>query len=767
MTKFGISQPVRRLEDERLITGQGRYTDDIAAEGQLYGYVLRSPVASARFKAVDVTAARSAPGIVDIILGDELDGAGANNLPTLVHLPGGKEPQRPILATRRVRFVGDAIAFIVGETPAAARAAAQLIDIDFETLPAATDTATADAAGQPQVHDDVPGNLFLEWTHGDEAATAAAFKSAAHVVKKRIINNRIVVAAMEPRAGLAVPDSEGGGLTLYAPSQGPWNIRNQLAKDILKIDPGKLRVITPDVGGGFGMKAFTYPEYAMVLWAARKLNRPVKWTADRTESFLCDTMGRDNVTDFELAFDADHRIVAMRTETRAAMGAYLSMFAPFIPKAGLNVMPGVYDVKQIFTRVKQVATNTVPVDAYRGAGRPEAIYAIERMIDYAARQFGMSPVELRKKNFIPASAMPFRTVTDNLYDSGDFVRIMDKALAAADHAGFAKRREESRRRGKLRGFGICTYIESVMGNPEESAFIRFEPDGKVAIYAGTQTNGQGHETVYAQFLTDMLGVPIERVRLVNGDTALIAKGGGTGGSRSVTAQGLAIRGASREVIKKGLTLASEELEASPEDIEFKDGSFSVVGTDKRVGILELAEKTATEDGTNKLDATATTKVPAWTFPNGCHLAEVEIDPDTGQVVIARYKIVDDFGRIINPMLIEGQVHGGVVQGVGQAIYEHTVYADDGQLLTGSFMDYAVPRAEDVPFFEFETVEILTENNEIGMKGAGEAGTVGALAAVMNGIQDALAQAGVDQIDMPATPLRIWKAIQDAKKDKAA
>jgi carbon-monoxide dehydrogenase large subunit len=457
----------------------------------------------------------------------------------------------------------------------------------------------------------------------------------------------------------------------------------------------------------------------------------------------------------------------MRTETRAAMGAYLSMYGPYIPVAGLNVVPGVYDVKKIFTRVKHVATHTVPVDAYRGAGRPEAIYAIERMIDHAARELKVSPIELRKKNFIPASAMPFKTVTNNLYDSGDFVRIMDKALTAADYKGFEARRAEAAKRGKLLGFGICTYIESVMGAKGESAYIRFEADGGVAIYAGTMTNGQGHETVYAQFLNDALGIPVEKVRLVNGDTDLIPLGGGTGGSRSVTAQGLAIRGASKEIIRKGQELAGDELEAAAQDIEFKEGVFSVVGTDRRIGILDLAAKLRNDDGTSKLDGTATTEVPAWTFPNGCHLAEIEIDPDTGAVSFPRYKIVDDFGRIINPMLIAGQVHGGVVQGVGQAVYEHTVYGDDGQLLAGSFMDYALPRAEDVPFFDFETVEILTENNEIGMKGAGEAGTVGALAAVMNGIQDALAQVGVTHIDMPATPLRIWEAIEAAKKAKAA
>ncbi|MGE3832695.1 MAG: xanthine dehydrogenase family protein molybdopterin-binding subunit, partial [Parvibaculaceae bacterium] len=663
MTKFGVSQPVRRLEDARLVTGKGRYTDDIRVEGQLYGYVLRSVIAHGTITKIDAAAARESPGVVDILLGAELEEAGVNHIATLIHLKEALEPKRPVLATKRVRFVGDPIAFIVAETLDQARDAAQLIEVDITPLKAAIDTATADAKGQPQVHDDVPNNVYHTWTHGDEAEVAAVFKSARHIVKRRIVNNRIVVAPMEPRAGLAEWDEKDGRVTLHIPTQGPWNIRDQLARDILKCPKEKLRIITPDVGGGFGMKSFTFPEHAMLVWMARKLKRPVKWTADRAESFLCDTQGRDNVTDFELAFDADHRILAMRTETRAAMGAYLSMYGPYIPVAGLNVVPGVYDVKKIFTRVKHVATHTVPVDAYRGAGRPEAIYAIERMIDHAARELKVSPIELRKKNFIPASAMPFKTVTNNLYDSGDFVRIMDKALAAADYKGFEARRAEAKKRGRLLGFGICTYIESVMGAKGESAYIRFEADGGVAIYAGTMTNGQGHETVYAQFLNDALGIPVEKVRLVNGDTDLIPLGGGTGGSRSVTAQGLAIRGASREIIKKGQELAGDELEAAAQDIEFKEGVFSVVGTDRRIGILDLAAKLRNEDGTSKLDGTATTEVPAWTFPNGCHLAEIEIDPDTGAVSFPRYKIVDDFGRIINPMLIAGQVHGGVVQGV--------------------------------------------------------------------------------------------------------
>ena len=769
MAKFGVGQPVRRVEDQRFITGQGRYTDDIDIAGQAYGCVVRSVEAHAKIRSLDVAAAKAAPGVLAVITGADIEASGGNLLPCAVPLPNrdgtqGANRLRPVLCTDRVRHVGDHVAFVVAETLAQAKDAAELINIEYDSLPVVADTETATAAGQPLVHDDVPNNLSFDWQFGDPAAVDAAFAKAARVVKLKVVNNRLVANAIEPRAAIAEWDASTG-VTLHACTQGGWLWTDILA-GVLKVDGDKVRILTPDVGGGFGMKAFFYPEYAMAAWAARELGRPVKWTGERTETFLADVMGRDHVTTAELALDAQHKIQGMRVETAANMGAYSSLFAPFIPTmAALKVLPGVYDVRNLVYRVKGVLTNTTPVDAYRGAGRPESIYLMERLMDAAAREVGLDPIEFRRRNFIAPAAMPFKTAAGEIYDSGEFAKVTDAALKAADWAGFGKRRSEAASRGLRRGIGMSYYIESTMGDPKEAAKIQFEDDGTVSVVVGTQSNGQGHETAYAQVLNDRLGIPFEKIRIVQGDTSLLKWGGGTGGSRSLTAEGMAIRDASDMVIERGKHYASQELETAVADIEFarEAGEFRVIGTDRRIGLLELAAKARTltppEGAEPGLDAEAMAKIDAWTFPNGAHVAEIEIDPDTGVTRIVRYTAVDDFGVVLNPMLVEGQVHGGVVQGIGQALYEHAVYDDAGQLLSGSFMDYCMPRADGVPAMAVSTLEVPCKTNPMGIKGCGEAGSVASPAAVINAIIDALSDLGVRAIDMPATPQKVWQLVQ--------
>ena len=779
MAKFGVGQPVRRVEDQRFITGTGRYTDDIDLEGQVYGCVVRSPEAHARIKSIDTDAAEAAPGVLAVITGAEIEANGGNHLPCGIPIENrdgtqGKNKLRPVLCTDRVRHVGDAVAFAVAETLSQAKDAAELVSVEYESLDAVADTESASAPGQPLVHDDVPQNLSFDWEFGDRAAVEAAIAKAAHVTRLKVINNRLVANAIEPRAAIADFDGAQGTITLHTCTQGGWLLTDILA-GVLKIDPSKVRILTPDVGGGFGMKAFFYPEYAMAAWASRSLGRPVKWTGERSETFLSDVQGRDHVTEAELVLDADHRILGMRVETTANLGAYSSLFGPFIPTgAAIKVLPGVYDVKSLVYRVKGVLTNTTPVDAYRGAGRPESIYLLERLMDAAAREVGQDPAAFRRKNFVPSSAMPFKTAAGEIYDSGDFERVMDAALEAADWSGFAGRRADSDRRGLRRGIGLSYYIESTMGDPQEAAKISFEEDGTVSVAVGTQSNGQGHETAYMQLVNDRLGIPFEKIRIVQGDTARLKWGGGTGGSRSLTAEGMAIRDASDLVIERGKLFASQEFEAAVADIDFEraDGTFRVKGTDRAIGILELASRArgmaSTMGGEMQgLDAEAMAKIDAWTFPNGCHVAEVEIDPETGVTRIVNYTAVDDFGVVLNPLLVSGQVHGGVVQGIGQALYEHAVYDDSGQLLSGSFMDYGMPRADGVPAMQVSTIEVPCKNNPMGVKGCGEAGSVASPAAVINAIIDALADLGVRQVDMPATPLSVWRLIQEHRQPIAA
>jgi carbon-monoxide dehydrogenase large subunit len=779
MAKFGVGQSVRRVEDQRFITGSGRYTDDIYLPGQAYGYALRSPEAHARIVRIDIAQAKAAPGVLAVITGAEIEANGTNELPCAIPMVNrdgseGINPLRPVLCTDRVRHVGDHVAFVVAESLSQAKDAAEMIAVEYESLPASIDTETAADAGRPLVHDNVPGNLAFDWQHGDPDAVDRALAGAAHVTKVRIINNRLVANAIEPRAAIGEYGADGQ-VTLHACTQGGWLFTGPLAS-VLKVDPGKVRVLTPDVGGGFGMKAFFYPEYALAAWAARQLRRPVKWTAERSsDGFVSDVMGRDHVTEAELGFDADHRIVGMRVLTTANMGAYCNMFAPFIPTgAALKVLPGVYDIKTLVYRVKGVLTNTTPVDAYRGAGRPEAIYLMERLMAAAARELGVDPTELRRRNFIVPAAMPFKTTAGETYDSGEFAKVMDAAMKQADWSGFRQRRNEAQGRGMRRGIGMAYYIESTMGDPQEMAAIKFETDGTVSVAVGTQSNGQGHETAYAQLLHERLGVPFDKIRIVQGDTAKLKLGGGTGGSRSLTAEGMAIRDCADDVIERGRHYAAQELETAVADIEYNRGTgeFGVIGTDRRIGILELAQKA--RETTNPpegfeggLDAEATAQIDAYTFPNGCHVAEVEVDPDTGVARIVNYVAVDDFGVVLNPMLVAGQVHGGVVQGIGQALYEHAVYDDNGQLLSGSFMDYCMPRADGVPAMQVSTIEVPCKNNPMGVKGCGEAGSVASPAAVINAIIDALADLGVTSVDMPATPQSLWRLIQEHRQAVAA
>lgn len=769
MAKFGVGQSVKRVEDQRLLTGHGRYTDDINRPGQAYGFVLRSPYAHARIKSIGTEDAKAAPGVLGVFTAADFGDIDAV-VPCFIPVTNRDgsdraDPKHPILCKDEVNYVGDNVAFVVAETLAQAKDAAELIEVDYEELGAVAGTKEAIEPGRPQVHPEAPGNIAFDWLHGDEAKVAEAFAKAAHVTKVDLVNNRLVCNAMEPRA--AVAEFDGEKLVVHTGTQGPWAFRDTLAQN-LGLDPANVQVITPDVGGGFGMKAMFFPEYSMTALAATKLKKPVKWAADRSESFLSDTMGRDHVTTAELALDADHRILGLRVQTIAAMGAYYYFFAPFIPTgAALKVLPGVYDIPVLSYAVKGVFTNTVPVDAYRGAGRPESIYCMERLIDAAARDLGMEPTELRRINFIKPSQMPYATAAGETYDTGEFERVMDKAMEKADYAGAAQRKKAAAAKGLYRGIGMCYYIESTMGDPAESAGIEFKTDGTVEVLVGTQSNGQGHETAYAQVLNQKLNVPFDKIKIVQGDTGRIKGGGGTGGSRSLTAQGTAINSAGDIVIERGKAYAAMHFETAAADIRFEGGTFSVAGTDKTIGIMELAEKaramaSPAEGIDGGLDAATTITLDAWTFPNGCHIAEVEIDPDTGIARIVGYNIADDFGFVLNPMLVEGQVHGGVVQGIGQALFEHTVYDESGQLRTGSFMDYCMPRADMLPSFGFSTVEVLCANNAMGVKGCGEAGSVGSCAAVINAVVDALQPLGVRHVDMPATPEKLWRLCNQAK-----
>jgi carbon-monoxide dehydrogenase large subunit len=771
-TKFGVAQPVRRVEDPRLLKGAGRYTDDIVLPGMLFGVVLRSPHAAATITRLDAAAAAKLPGVAGIYTTADLSADGIGPLPcaALVENRDGTPqaaPPHPVLAEGVVRHVGDPVAFIVAQSAKQARDAAEAIDVDYDILPSITDLATAMDKGATQVWPEVKHNLAFDWEIGDKTATEAEFAKAAHVTRLTIINNRIIVNSMEARAALADFDPATGRWTLYANTQGGWLVKNLMAP-LFGADPERFRVITPDVGGGFGMKLFLYAEHVLTCYAARKLEQPVKWAADRGESFLCDTQGRDNLTLGELAIDGDGKFLALRTRNIANMGAYLSNFAPYIPTyAGTGVLASVYGFKAIYANVLGVFTNTVPVDAYRGAGRPESNYLVERLVDAAARELKLDKVELRRRNMVPPSAMPHSTPVGKSYDSGDFRVVLDAAVERMDYAGFAARKAAAAAQGKRRGLGLAYYLEATGGDPTERAEIRFADDGFVDVYVGTQSTGQGHETAYVQLTADRLGIDGEKIRIQQGDTDTIPVGGGTGGARSLYSEGQAILLTSDSVIQKGKQAAAEELEAAVADIAFDGGRFSIVGTDRGIDIVALAatqrKKAAAGQPATLLDAAEVAPIDAHTFPNGCHMAEVEIDPETGTVELIRYIVCDDFGKTVNPLIVRGQVAGGVAQGFGQAVLERTVYdPESGQLLSGSFMDYALPRANEFPDIEVELLEVPCASNPLGVKGAGEAGAVGSPPAVINAVIDALSADGVTHIDMPATPERVWRAIGLAK-----
>ncbi|MGD1877529.1 MAG: xanthine dehydrogenase family protein molybdopterin-binding subunit [Kiloniellaceae bacterium] len=779
MGRFGVGQGLRRVEDLRFLTGEGQYSDDIRLEGQSYGVLVRSPFAHAAITSVDLSDAKAAPGVLGVYTVEDLDADGLGNIPCLVPMPdkrGGKTimPPRPALARAKVRFVGDPVAFVVAETLQQARDAAELVMVDYDTLPVVTDTKTAKDPGQPQVWDEAPNNTSLVWEAGDEAGTQAAFAKAAHVTKLEFVNNRVVVNSMEPRACIGDYDADGETFTLYSGSQGSHRFLGPLCDKVFGIPTEKMHVITPDVGGGFGMKIFVYPETVLVLFAARRLGRPVRWNAERGEGFLSDTQGRDHVSLAELALDGDHRILGLRVTTTANMGAYLSSFAPFIPTGCYAPMlSGLYNIPVGYAEVPTVFTNTVPVDAYRGAGRPEAAYLVERLIDAAAHDAGVAPDDLRRRNFIAPQALPYTTAFGETYDSGDFPGMLARGLEAADQAGFEARRQKAATAGKLRGLGFACYGEVCGSNGEETARLKVKDDGAVELWIGTQSNGQGHFTAYTQLLADKLGVEPDQVTIHQGDSWDLPQGGGTGGSRSLLMGGQALDGAADKVIERARKLAGHLLEAAEADIEFVEGVFTVVGTDKRVTLGQAAK--AASEGTNlpddmkgPLEDQHHLVAGAQTYPNGCHLCELEVDPDTGTVTLLRYTVVDDFGVVVNPLLVGGQVHGGTAQGIGQALLEHTIYDAEGQLLTGSFMDYCMPRADDLPSIDLTLVEDTPcTTNPMGVKGAGEAGAIGACPAVINALVDALKPLGVRHIDMPATPEKVWRAVQDARRQEAA
>jgi aerobic carbon-monoxide dehydrogenase large subunit len=786
MTEIGT--PVRRREDYRFLTGQGTYTDDINRPHQLYAFILRSPHASARINSTDTSAAAKAPGVVAVYTGKDMEADGIGGLPCgwQIHSKDGSpmhEPPHPVLASGRVRHVGDPVAVVIADSLAQARDAAELVKVDYVVESAVTDVAEAIKPGAPLVFAEVPGNVCYDWQIGDPAAIAEALGKAAQVVKLDLVNNRLVPNAMEPRAAIGDFDRATGEHTLYTTSQNPHVIRLLMGAFVLHLPEAKLRVVAPDVGGGFGSKIYHYAEEAIVTWAAGKLKRPVKWTAERVESFMSDAHGRDHVTHVELGLDAQNKFLALKVSTLANMGAYLSTFATCIPTyLYATLLAGTYTTPVIYCETKAVFTNTVPVDAYRGAGRPEATFLVERIVDLAADELGVDPAELRRKNFIPTDAFPYQTPVALQYDSGDYFSTLDLATEAADYTGFEARRQEAARRGKLRGIGIATYIEACGIAPSavvgslgaraglfEAATVRVHPTGSVTILTGSHSHGQGHETTFAQLVADGLGIPIDQIEIVHGDSAKIPYGMGTYGSRSLAVGGTAIIKAMDKIIAKGKKIAAHLLEAAEADIEFKDGQFSVAGTDRSKSIGEIAltayvpHNFPHEELEPGLDETAFYDPKNFTFPSGAYVAEVEIDPDTGRLEIVNFNASDDFGRIVNPMIVAGQVHGGLAQGIGQALLEGCVYdKSSGQLLTASYMDYAMPRADDLPSFALSTHETLCTHNPLGVKGCGEAGAIGAPAAISNAIVDALKGHGVRHVEMPATPEKLWRAIHEHK-----
>ena len=787
MSDTGIGKPVRRREDFRFITGAGQYTADVERPGQSYAVFVRSPHAHAKIRNIDAAPALRAPGVLGIFTGKDLAAAKLGTLfcGWMIHSKDGspmKAGLHPALATDKVRYVGDHVAVVIAETLLQARDAAELVSVDYEVLDAVADLARAQGKGQPQLHADALNNTVYQWHIGDKAAVDAAFAKAAHVTKLELANNRLIPNAIEPRAALAEYDRGTGGYTLYSTSQNPHVLRLALSAFIGIAPENKLRVIAPDVGGGFGSKIFVYAEEVVCTWASKKVGRPVKWVAERTESFLCDAHGRDHITSAELAVDANGKILAFHVKTKANLGAYLSTFASAIPTyLYAPLLSGQYDIPAIYCEVDGVYTNTAPVDAYRGAGRPEATFVVERIVEVAAREMKIDPAELRKRNFI--RSFPHATPIISMYDAGDYEACMKKALDMADYAGLAARKAKSAKEGKLRGLGFSAYIEACGVGPSkavgslgagvglwESAEVRVNATGTVEVLTGTHAHGQGHETTFAQIVSDRLGIPIEQVSIIHGDTDKVQMGMGTYGSRSAAVGGSAIFKAVDRVIAKAKKIAARCMEVPEDTIDFRDGVFGAKGTNKSMAFGEVALQAYIAHKFDSAEIEPGLKEAAFhdptnfTYPSGVHVAEVEIDPETGVTKIERWTAVDDFGVVINPMIVEGQVHGGIVQGVGQAMLERTVYDNSGQLVTASYMDYCMPRASDFPSFDVALTNTPCPSNPLGVKGCGEAGAIASPAALINAITDAL---GHENIAMPATPQTVWRAAQASQRKMAA
>ena len=785
----GIGASVRRKEDKKYTTGKGRYTDDIKRDGQLYAFFVRSNVAHATIKKIDVSKALTCDGVAAIYTGDDIaaDGVGGpicGWVPTNRDGSAPKEPPHPLLARSKVRYVGDHIAVVIAESLEQARSAAEKITIDLDVLPPVVDLSTA--IGNTQIHDEMDDNIYFDWELGDESATASALESAAKIVELTVTNNRVIPNAIEPRAAVAEYNETNESFTLYTTSQNPHLTRLVMAAFMLQIPESKLHVVAPDVGGGFGSKIYIYPEEAVCTWATKKLRRPIKWTAERSEAFLGDAHGRDHVNKVKVGLDQNNKIVGLRVDTLANLGAYLSAFSMVTPTyLHGTLLSGCYNIPAIYTNVKGVCTTTVNVDAYRGAGRPEATYLLERTMDYAARQVGMDPAEFRRINFIPKDAFPYQTAVALQYDVGDYEAPLDRALEMINYKGFEKRRSEAAQRGKYRGIGLSSYIEACGIAPSavvgalggrvglyESAVVRVDPTGTVSVFTGAHSHGQGHDTTFAQIVAEKLGIPIGNVDIVHGDTDRIPFGMGTYGSRSLAVGGTAISKALDKVIEKGKIIAAHMLEAADADLEFKDGKFTVAGTDKEKSFGEIALSAYVphnfphdrlEPG---LEETAFYDPLNFTYPSGTHIAEVEIDPATGVVELVDWACCDDFGNLINPMIVEGQVHGGIAQGVGQALLENAHYDENGQLLTASYMDYCMPRADDFPALKVDYTVTACTHNDLGVKGCGEAGAIASPPALINAVVDALSPLGVTDMSMPASPEKVWRAIHDAQTKAA-
>ena len=772
MGEFGVGQAVPRFEDPRLVRGEGRYVGDVTFPGMAYGYVLRSRHAHARIRSIDAAKAKAAPGVLAVLTGADWETSGFGDLP----VPGGLKrrdgsplyrPRYPALVKDRVRWIGDCVAFVVAETCFRAADAAELIEIDYEELPAIISTADAIAPGAPLVWDDCPSNICFVQLEGDKAATDAAFARAAHVVKERFVINRVTAASMEPRGSIGIYHAADGRYTIHTTLQRTFTFREELARNVLKVPENKVRVVAGDIGGAFGMKSAVYNEPALVLWAAKVTGRPVKWISTRSESFLCDAQARDNVTDAELALDQDGNFLGVRVKTIANTGAYLQVGSTsFIGNIG--TLAGVYKTPALHADITCVFTNTNPVRPYRGNGRPEAAYVIERLVDLAADQLGIEPAELRRRNTIPASAMPFKTGLTFTYDSGEFEKNMDMALKMADLAGFEKRRTQARKHGKLRGLGISNTIEKAASPSYEGAEIRFDRSGAVTLFSGSSNHGQGHETAFKQIVADRLGLDPRDITYIHDDTDQVFFGEGTGGSRSATIGGAAVLMATDKIKFKATAIAAHVLKVAPEDLRFEDGIFSSAKTNQTLTLKDVALASVNpaklpKDMELGLIATAVYSLAVENYPNGCHVCEVEIDDETGVVEIIRYSVVDDVGTVINPLLVHGQIVGGVAQGAGQVLMEDIRFdPESGEIMTGSFMDYAMPRASDLSSVAMKSNPVPTKTNPLGVKGCGEAGCVGALPAVANAVVDALSVLGVRHVDIPVTPERVWRTIQDAR-----